>query len=124
MKMQYNRLETGDRIRQKRNLLGLTQEEASAKIGLSPKYFADIERGSCGMSVESLISIGAILDMPLDYIIFGITYNEDDVKKQSDEVQAILSMLENVSENKRKYVMRLLQLQIASWEPEDIIKEE
>lgn len=123
MKMQYNRLEAGDRIRQKRNLLGLTQEEASAKIGLSPKYFADIERGSCGMSVESLISIGAILDMPLDYIIFGITHNENDVKKQSNEVEAILSMLENVSKNKRKYVMRLLQLQIASWEPEDIIKE-
>lgn len=123
MKLKYNRLKTGDRIRQKRNLLGLTQEEMSAKVGLSPKYFADIERGSCGMSVETLISISETLDMSLDYIIFGITHSENDVQKQSEEVSAILSMLENVSENKRKYAMRLLQLQIASWDPETFIKD-
>ncbi|MBQ8245999.1 MAG: helix-turn-helix domain-containing protein [Lachnospiraceae bacterium] len=117
MKLKYDRLEVGDRIKQKRTLLGLTQEEVSVHVGLSSKYYADIERGSCGMSVESLISIGEVLDMSLDYIIYGKLSGEDETLKQSDEIRAILSILNNASENKRKYIMRLLQLQIAVWNP-------
>lgn len=119
MKLKYNRLEAGDRIKQKRILLGLNQDEVSVKVGLSSKYYADIERGSCGMSIESLISIGEILDMSLDYIIYGKLSGETDALRQSDEIHAILSILSNASEQKQKYIMRLLQLQLAIWDPEE-----
>ena len=46
----YDRIAAGDRIRQRRLLLGMTQEELAEKIGRAYKYCQDIERGSCGMS--------------------------------------------------------------------------
>jgi len=115
MKLQYNKIQAGERIRKKRQLLNMTLDNASSKIDISSKYLADIERGSCGMSLETMISIGALLDMSLDYIIYGKTYNKEESLKHSDEYTAILSMLENVPENKRKYALRLLQLQMESW---------
>ncbi len=118
MKLQYNRVQAGDRIRKKRQLLNMTQDAAADKIGISTKYFADIERGSCGMSIETLISIGVLFDMSLDYIIYGKVYDEADSQKHSDEFTAILSLMDNIPENKRQYALRMLQLQVESWDLE------
>ena len=84
MKKTYDRLAAGDRIRQKRNLLGFTQDEMAEKIDRAAKYYADIERGSCGMSVETLMALSETLDMSLDYIIYGKEIEEK--KDLSDEL--------------------------------------
>ena len=68
MKKTYDRLAAGERIREKRNLLGFTQDEMAEKIDRAAKYYADIERGSCGMSVETLMALSETLDMSLDYM--------------------------------------------------------
>ena len=120
--MEYNRFEAGDRIRNKRMLIGWSQSEVAEKIERSTKYYADIERGSCGMSIETLISIGTLLDMSLDYIIYGKTHDEDENKKHSDEFVAILSLMDNIPENKRQYALRMLQLQMESWDLESLIQ--
>ena len=39
MKKTYDRLAAGDRIRQKRNLLGFTQDEMAEKIDRAAKYY-------------------------------------------------------------------------------------
>lgn len=67
----YDRLAVGERIRLKRTLFGLTQETMTKKINRTRNYYADIERGTCGMSVETLMAISVSLNMPLDYIIYG-----------------------------------------------------
>ncbi|MBQ7832717.1 MAG: helix-turn-helix transcriptional regulator [Lachnospiraceae bacterium] len=123
MKHKYNQLNAGERLREKRLLLGFTQEQVAEKLGLSRKYYADIERGSCGMSVETLIALGAAMDLSLDYIIFGKIHNPAEELKHTDEVEAIMSLLDNVPENKRKYSMRMLQLQAASWDLDIKIEE-
>lgn len=41
--MEYNRLEVGERLKQKRILMGLTQDEVAERINRSSKYYADIE---------------------------------------------------------------------------------
>ena len=69
--MNYDRLAAGERLRAKRLLLGMTREEVAEKIGRASKYYADIERGSCGMSTETLLALASVLDMSLDYIILG-----------------------------------------------------
>ena len=69
--MNYDRLATGERLRKKRLLMGMTQEELAEKIDRASKYYADIERGSCGMSTETLLSLASVLDMSLDYMILG-----------------------------------------------------
>ena len=109
----------GNKLLSVRKRMGMTQAEVAESAGLSDRTYADIERGSCGMSIESLISIGKILDMSLDYIIYGKLSGETDALRQSDEIHAILSILSNASEQKQKYIMRLLQLQLAIWDPEE-----
>lgn len=67
----YDRITVGERIRQKRIQLGLSQDELSVRINRATKYCSDIERGMCGMSIETMLSISKALDMSLDYMMFG-----------------------------------------------------
>lgn len=67
----YDYILTGERIRQKRLELKLTIETVAEKINRSVKYYGDIERGSCGMSIKTLISISKTLDLSTDYILYG-----------------------------------------------------
>lgn len=110
MKMTYDRLAAGERLRLKRTLLGFTQDEVAEKIDRASKYYADIERGSCGMSVETLMAISNVLDLSLDYVIYGKTQSSDDELSLTNEVIAIMKLLNNSSEKKRKYALRMLKL--------------
>ena len=113
MKKTYDRLAAGERIRQKRNLLGFTQDEMAEKIDRAAKYYADIERGSCGMSVETLMSLSEHLDLPIDYIIYGEIHNEKGYPEQTAEVSAILTLLDHSEQRDRDYALRLLKLFLA-----------
>lgn len=109
MKKTYDRLAAGDRLRIKRTLLGMTQDEMAEKINRATKYYADIERGNCGMSIETLLALSESLNMSLDYIIFGeIDKNEELV--HTDEVAAIMNLLDSCSDRKRDYALRILKL--------------
>ncbi len=114
MRKTYDRLATGERIRQKRNLLGFTQDEMAEKIDRASKYYADIERGSCGMSVETLMALSENLDLTIDYIIYGIDSNKNGYPNETAEVSAILTMLNNSEQRERDYALRLLKLFLAS----------
>lgn len=109
MQKTYDRLAVGERLRLKRNALGLTQDEMAEKIGRVPKYYADIERGNCGMSIETMLALSSVLNMSLDYIIFGSKSNEEQ-KRHEDELCAIIEMLDQASDRKRSYAMKLLKL--------------
>lgn len=110
MKVTYDRLAAGERLRLKRTLLGFTQDEVAEKIDRAAKYYADIERGSCGMSVETLMAICATLNLTLDYVIYGIVHSEHEKVCHTDEVTAILELLNHSAERKRKYALRMLKL--------------
>ncbi len=107
----YDRLAVGERIRKRRILLGLTQEELAEKVGRAYKFCQDIERGSCGMSVETLISLSRTLNITVDDILFG---PRDDVQEQTPQLkleqEAVLDMLGSCSEQKRRYALELLRL--------------
>ena len=110
MKKTYDRLAAGDRLRLKRTLLGFTQDEMAEKIDRASKYYADIERGSCGMSIETLMALSSTLDMSLDYIIYGKTANATEKLQHSDEVTAIIELLNSSPPKKQKYALSLLKL--------------
>lgn len=67
----YDCLAVGERLRLKRTLLGLTQEEMAKRINHTPKCYADIEKDCCEMPVETLMAIFASLNMLLDYNIYS-----------------------------------------------------
>ena len=114
MSKKYDRLAAGERVRARRRLLGLTQEEMAERIGGVPKYYADIERGNCGMSVETLLALSRTLDLSMDYIILGEGDNGGESHK--DEVTVILDLIDHCPGRKRDYAMRLLKLFLAAFD--------
>lgn len=115
----YDRLAVGERIRCKRILIGLSQEELAEKIDRAPKYCSDIERGICGMSVETMLAMADSLDMSLDYMMFGESSPEELTRQKCDEA-ALIHILSGCNERQRKYALRLLKLFIASLDSENL----
>lgn len=69
--MGYNRMEASKRIRARRKELGLTGAEVAERIGKAEHYYGDIERGTCGMSIDTLVQLAETLEISVDYILFG-----------------------------------------------------
>ncbi len=90
----YNRLMAGNRLYQRRKQLGWSRAYVSGKIGKVEKYYSDIERGSCGMSIETLLALSKLYSLSLDYIIYG---NEENNKGEiPDKGMAVMNILKNL----------------------------
>lgn len=107
----YDRLAAGDRLRLKRTLLGWSQDEMAEKISRATKYYADIERGNCGMSIETLISLSTVLHMPVGYILFGDT---EDPSTHTEETKVVIDLLDTCSMRNRNYALRMLKIFLAA----------
>jgi transcriptional regulator with XRE-family HTH domain len=59
----------GKAAREARRSLGLTQEDAAERIGVSAEFYARIERGNALPSVPSLARIAAALGVSADKLI-------------------------------------------------------
>ena len=108
----YDKKAAGIRIREKRRQLGITMKEAAEKLDRVPTYYADIERGNCGMSVETMIAISRLYHMSLDYLILGKEDNcrstENDLSR-TEETEAVYQLLNNVSKRERMYAAKVLR---------------
>ena len=71
MKKTYDRKAVGDRLRGRRKQQGWSRKYVAEKIGLVEKYYADIERGTCGMSIETLIALTDLYGFTMDALIYG-----------------------------------------------------
>lgn len=80
--------QVGQRIREKRDYLGISREKFSELIGISPHFFAEIESGKKGMSTSTLYKICAGLCASADYIVMG--------KERPNDVSNIVELLSNL----------------------------
>jgi len=61
----------GERLRNRRNALGLTQEFVSDKIGKGLRFYQMIERGEKGVSLDTLVRLSQVLTISTDYLLLG-----------------------------------------------------
>ena len=108
-RINYNKTAAGKRISSQRKQLGLSRGQIAEPIGKTEKYYSDIERGYCGMSLETMIGIADVLGVSLDYITFG----EEAENAVSGEAKRILFYLNNCEEQKRKKALEILQVYLA-----------
>lgn len=112
----YDRYIVGERIQKRRQSLGMSQEALAEKIDRATKYCSDIERGICGMSIETMLAFSEHLNMSLDYMMYGkdISGNEAAMdaapKTISKEWTAINQLLEQCSEHQVSYALRIMEL--------------
>ena len=67
-------VEIGQRLRQKRNELGLTRERFAELADIGAGYYGQLEVGTSQMSIDTLIKISRAMHLPMEYILFGNGY--------------------------------------------------
>ena len=72
-----NMYNIGSNIRTARKRADLTQEELSERLGVTPQYLSDLERGLVGTSISTLIKICTELNVSSDFILFGSSRDTD-----------------------------------------------
>lgn len=102
----YDRKMVGMRIQSKRKQLGWTRRFAAEKLGLVEKYYADIERGSCGMSVETLLAVTRLYGFTMD----GLIYGSREESLVSEKGELLLKNLESLPGEAQDYCLQMLFL--------------
>jgi DNA-binding XRE family transcriptional regulator len=59
----------GDRIKKRRNELGWTQDVLAEKAGISKSFLSDLENGKRSVGADTLLEIGRVLSLSLDYLM-------------------------------------------------------
>ncbi len=98
MEVTVNYEKVGDKIRERRNFLKITQENLANDIGVSASFISDIENGRRKMSLETIIKISITLKTSLDYFVLD---NVKDVKiNNKTKFEELKNILGTVDENK------------------------
>ena len=102
-----NAHEIGNRLLAIRKRVGMTQAELAEAAGLADRTYADIERGSVNMRVETILRICGVLHITPDEIL-----TRSDT--QPDEQQEILARLNACRPKERETALRLLNTYLKS----------
>lgn len=78
--------EVGNRIREERIRLGLTQEELAEKLEVTVEHVRNVEKGRRGVSVKSLKRLNELSGLSIDYFLTGKVEGEG-----SQRLHAIIS---------------------------------
>lgn len=70
--------EIGQRLRQRRQELGLTREKMSELADIGTGYYGQLEVGTSQMSVDTLIKLSKSMHLPMEYILLGFGYEPGD----------------------------------------------
>ena len=98
MEVTVNYESLGNKIRERRNFLKVTQENLANDINVSASFISDIENGRRKMSLETMIKISIALKTSLDYFVLD---NVKDVKlKNNIKYDELKNILETVDEKK------------------------
>lgn len=65
------KVEMGERIRKRRESLGMTREYLSEQLDITPKFLGDIEYGAKGMSLKVFSRLVQVLNVSADYLLAG-----------------------------------------------------
>ena len=102
----YDRIAAGERLRSRRVELGWSRELVAERLGVVNKYYADIERGTCGMSVETLINLSRLYGVSLDTLIYG----EKEKKSAVSQEEQLMRGLNGMPQSIQDYCLRMLWL--------------
>lgn len=100
----------GNKLLQIRKRLGLTQAEVAEAAGLSDRTYADIERGTVNMRIETILRICSALHITPDEIL-----TEEDVSITMRQ-DVLLERLNACNSKDRETALKLLGIFLQSLE--------
>lgn len=93
----------GQKIKERRLYLGITQETVSNILNVNPSHVSNIECGRANPSLTALVKIANILECSVDYFISGeYTFNHDKDKEKTldDKIMDKLKYCDTDTKNK------------------------
>ena len=78
------RIEIGQRLRKRRQELGLTRDKMSELADIGSGYYGQLEVGTSQMSVDTLIKLSRSMRLPMEYILLGEGYEPGDAGPLED----------------------------------------
>lgn len=100
----YDRRAVGVRLTARRKQMGYSRDYIASQVGIVEKYYADIERGTCGMSIETMIALADFYHLSLDEFIYGPE------QKTKVEEAFVEEQIKRLSPQAREYCMELVDL--------------
>lgn len=95
----------GHRIKTLRKSKGMTQEQLSEAIDVSPHYIYEIERGLKQMSLDTFISITHSLNTSADYLLFGTSNYEKSIPNDNEQLN---NLIESLPPNKIEAITKII----------------
>ena len=92
----FDNIGFGERVKQKRREIGLTQEELADLCEVSTSYIGHLERGSCSMSMNTLLLLSRALNVSTDYLLCD-SFSDDELM-----LQHIASIIRDKPESKKR----------------------
>lgn len=92
----------GERLRCRRNALGVTQELVAEKAGIGLRFYQMLERGEKSLSLDTLIRLSKTLTISIDYLLFG------DLSHTLEN--PLVDLLSAMSPQQREDALKILQL--------------
>ncbi|WP_019960968.1 helix-turn-helix domain-containing protein [Woodsholea maritima] len=87
----------GKRLRRRRRLLGLTQQQLAEAVGIRFQQVQKYECGANRVSASRLFELAEALDVPVQYFYEGLTTRGDSVLSEENQIAPdILSQKETV----------------------------
>lgn len=106
--LHFDLVEIGNRLYTARKRSGLTQAEVAEKAGISGRTYADIERGTVNMRVETLVRICNALNVSPDMILGGEAPSMEATQEE------LLERLKSCSDRELKTALTLLSVYLTS----------
>ncbi len=85
------RTHLGERIKETRNKIGFTQEEAAEMLDIAYSSYVKIENGFQSPSLNLLMKISKFYSVTIDYLIYG---NNKVEFNQSDKINALIRVID------------------------------
>lgn len=97
----------GQRIRELRNNLHMSQEELSFKAGISPAHLGQIERAVKNPTIDTIAKIATALNVSIADL-----FTEDSISAPTQKaiVGKINAHLLNMSEEEQKDILRIIRI--------------
>lgn len=117
-------LHVGKRLRRRRRLLGLTQQQLAVSVGIRFQQIQKYECGANRVSASRLFELAESLDVPVQYFYEGLSQRGDEASTGAALAADILSQKETMDLVRAYYRLgerprkRLLEL-AKSLEPEE-----
>ena len=96
-------IEIGQRLRQRRQDLGLTREKMSELADIGTGYYGQLEVGTSQMSIDTLIKLSQSMHLSMEYILFG-------TENKPGDPSAVIDFLSRCDERELKLAEDVLKL--------------